>query len=387
MSGAASAAIELNEHTGLVTALKVTQSHNDNINDTPAEQERSSWITTVAPGIELVGRDRLNRYSLSYNLEHAFYHTSATEDKTNHTLAANSHMEFDARNRLDLNAGYKKRESIVNDTNRRAGQEGDKFHTYSLGGKYGFGAKSATMQLELGVNQDWTKYDNNREALSGPNKGAVNREKDHEKTGVTGTAYYRVAPKTRALFELGFDDFRYDNEQRNGQRLDSHNMRYLAGVTWDATAKTTGTVKLGYQEKDFDDARKQDTSSMLWDAAVTWEPVAYSRIKFGTGSSYGEGGSTEDVVDTTNYRINWLHDWTPRINSDVGYRLTNKEYQGGSNAGREDDLSVYNLGVNYKMRRWLELGVGYRYRDNDSTTDDSSYEVNEVFASVNLVLN
>ena len=385
LSGNAAAVVQLSENTGVVPSFKLTEGYNSNVNDAPSDQERSSWVSTVAPGLMIIGRDRLNRYSVSYDLEHAMYHSGGIDDKTNHTFAANSHMEFNSRNRLDVNAGYKKREDVINDTNRANFEAGDKYHTYGVDGVYGFGAEEATMQLELGVGREWVKYDNNRD-IDTNGFGSLNREKDHDKTSLSGTAYLRVAPKTRALFEVGFDDFKYDNQQSTGQSLDSKNMRYLTGLTWDATAQISGTAKVGYHEKKFDDGRKENKDGMLWDLDVTWEPVSYSRLKVGTGTSYGEGGSTEDIIDTTNYRANWLHDWSPRVTSDVGYRLTEKDYEGGIYKNRKDDLDVYSASVNYKMRSWLDLGTGYRYRDNDSNTASSSYKGNEVFVSANILL-
>ncbi|WP_116472399.1 outer membrane beta-barrel protein [Zobellella maritima] len=366
---------------GLVPTLKISETYDDNVKEAsgiPGDEERSSWVTTIEPSLTLAARERLNTYQLSYSLSNSIYHSSHEDDHTDHFLRADSHMEFSARSRLDLNAGYSKQQDTVDSTNREFDEIGNKYHSTNVGGLYGFGAQAAKMQLELGANHEWRKYDNNRDS------GSLTREKDRDTLSLVTTGYYRVAPKTRLLAEVQYSDYDYTTSN-----LDSEDYRYLVGVTWDATAKTTGTAKFGYQEKEFDDPSKGSTNGGAWDVGVSWSPVTYSTFSLNTGSNIGEGSSTEDFIDTDTYSLTWSHTWAPRFSSDVGYSLTKKDYEGGSgssNAGRKDELDSYNLSLNYNMRRWLDLGLGYSYKDNSSNFDDSRFDRNQVFFNVNMSL-
>lgn len=354
---------------GLVPTLKISETYDDNIWEAADGDEKpSSWVTMVEPSLTLAARDRLNTYQLNYRLNNSTYHSSQEDDHTDHFLRADSHMEFSARNRLDLNAGYSKQQDTRDSTNRDFDEVGNKYHSTNVGGLYGFGAETARMQLELGANQEWRKYDNNRDS------GSLTREKDRDTLSLVTTGYYRVAPKTRLLAEIQYNDYNYDTGT-----LDSEGFRYLAGATWDATAKTTGTVKVGFENKDFKDPAKNDPDNSTWEVGVTWSPLTYSRVLLNTRSRAEEGSSTEDFVDTSSYGISWEHDWTDRVTSNLGYTFTDKDYEGGSNDGRNDELDSYNLGVNYKMRRWLDLGVGYSFKDNSSNDADSAYDRNQVF--------
>ncbi|MNY78155.1 hypothetical protein D3C86_2183000 [compost metagenome] len=53
---------------------------------------------------------------------------------------------------------------------------------------------------------------------------------------------------------------------------------------------------------------------------------------------------------------------------------------------RTDDLREYHLALVYEMRRWLDIEVGYRYRDNDSDADNESYERNVFQVSFDISL-
>jgi polysaccharide biosynthesis protein VpsM len=361
---------------GLVPTLKISETYDDNIWEAADGGEKpSSWVTVVEPSLTLAARDRLNTYQLNYRLSNSTFHSSHEDDHTDHFLRADSHMEFSARSRLDLNAGYSKQQDTRDSTNRDFDEIGNKYHSTNVGGLYGFGAETAKMQLELGANQEWRKYDNNRDS------GSFTQTKDRDTLSLVTTGYYRVAPKTRLLAEIQYNDYDYDTNT-----LDSEGYRYLVGATWDATAKTTGTVKVGFEEKDFADPAKNDPDNSTWELGVTWSPLTYSRVMLNTSSRAEEGSSTENFVDTSSYGISWEHDLTDRITSNLGYSFTDKEYEGGSNGGRNDELDSYNLGVNYKMRRWLDLGVGYSYKDNSSTDADSAFDRNQVFFNVTASL-
>ncbi|WP_458735749.1 outer membrane beta-barrel protein [Zobellella taiwanensis] len=364
---------------GFIPTVKLSETYDDNVWEAPeGEDKRSSWVTSVEPTFTLAARDRLNTYQLSYRLNHSIYHSVHEDDHTDHFVNADSHMEFNARNRLDLKAGYSKQQDTRDSTNRDFDEQGNKYHATNIGGLYGFGAEAAKMQLEFGANHEWRRYDNN----TGPAAtSSATQEKDRDTLSLSTTAYYRVGPKTRLLAEIQRNDYDYVTSN-----LDSEAWRYLLGATWQATAKTSGTVKVGFEDKDFDNPAKNDPDNSTWEVGVTWEPLTYSRVKLNTSSRAEEGSSTEDYVDTSSYGFSWEHDWTPRITSNLGYTLTEKDYKGGSNEGRSDDLDVYNIGVNYKMRRWLDLGVGYTHKDNASNSADDRYDRNQVYFNANVSL-
>jgi hypothetical protein len=69
----------------------------------------------------------------------------------------------------------------------------------------------------------------------------------------------------------------------------------------------------------------------------------------------------------------WSHEWTPRITSKVFYEFATRDYEGQD---RSDDLSRSGVSLTYKPRRWLDVALGYTYKDNDSSAADESYTRN-----------
>ncbi len=340
----------------LTPTLELSESYDDNFRET--SNEDSSWITTISPTFVLAAQDRLNVYKLTYNFSSDIFHSSHDDNNTDHHLDADAHMEFNARNRLDLNAGYDRVEEV-------AGTEtsgiNDKYHTYNIGGVYGFGAKSATMNFELGANHEWKRYDND---------GTINKDLERDTTSLSGTAFYRIGAKTRALVEVRYNDYDY---KLATSTLDSDSMAYLVGVTWDATAKTSGSAKIGYEDKDFDSAAREDVDNTMWEVGVTWQPRSYSSFTLNTRRGTDEGSQgAEDYIETTRTSLGWNHDWSSYVSTEASYAFTDEEYENG----REDETDEFALGLNYELRRWVSVGVGYKYKDIDSTDPTETLDRN-----------
>ena len=67
-----------------------------------------------------------------------------------------------------------------------------------------------------------------------------------------------------------------------------------------------------------------------------------------------------------------------RLSSNVTYTYTDRKYQNDSrvSSDRHDKIKQYGLGMTYEMRRWLDVGLGYTRRDNDSNVDSRDYKRN-----------
>ena len=59
---------------------------------------------------------------------------------------------------------------------------------------------------------------------------------------------------------------------------------------------------------------------------------------------------------------------------------------GKSNGGREDDVDNINLGMGYKLKRWLDVGVYYKYTDTESNDPASAFDRNLVGMTVDVSL-
>lgn len=345
--------------------LKVTESYDDNFREVE-ENEESSWVTRISPTLALTAYGRKSEYVLSYTADSDTFHSSHDDNNTDHHLTGDAGFRFNARNQLVLNAGYHKVEETTSAT---PGVQGDKYNSKNVGGVYTYGAESARAQVDFGADYKELRYDNTGLRANGTR---LNSEKERDATALRSTLYYRIGAKTRALAELRHTDYSYVS----AKELDATNLAFLGGLTWDATAKTTGTVKFGREKKEFDRNVNDDQSGGMWEAGITWQPRTYSTFSLKARRALDEGENGASAIKATSTTLDWKHYWLDRVYSTASYTRSEQDYIDDTVNNRLDKIDIFGLGLNYEMRRWLDIGIGYKYAENDSNVANESYERN-----------
>lgn len=387
-AGVSTAAFAIDPHNIRVSdgvmftpTLQIEERHDDNIFGTDKKRQ-SSWVTVIEPTFKLSLDRAKSAHELKYRISSKSIHSSSSNSYVDHHITANSGFEFDARNRLLLNAGYHKLQNTATDVGYRADPKNDKWNSKNIGGVYTFGSREAITQVDFGLNYDELRYDNSQHDGNGER---IHKEAEHDAASARLTGYYAITPRTKLLLEGRYTDYDYKS---NNDR-DSKNKALLAGVTWSATAKTTGTVKVGREKKDYKNSSSlyKNNSTAMWEAGIQWAPVSYStfnlrtRRGFEEGSSYTEFDDLDQIDNVTNNvkvvdsSLAWKHYWMDRFYSATEYRRIDRKYQ-GTKEKRDDKIDQYALGLNYEAYRWLDVGVNFKHRDNDSDVAVRNYKRN-----------
>ncbi|WP_426620027.1 outer membrane beta-barrel protein [Pseudomonas rustica] len=344
-----------------------SESYDDNFREVE-NNNKSSMITKLAPTFELKAEDRNSATRLIWQPTRYIYHDESDASNTAQRVRAESVMEFTDRHRLKLEAEYRKWERTES-----TAVEGinDKLNNKRVGGLYTFGAKSADNQIDVGANYAELRYDNG---------DGINDDKERNTTALTSTWYHRIGSNTRGLLE--YDHTHFDYLQADSPRS-SNSDAVLAGAVWDFTARTTGKVRVGYEKKNFDNSESKDLDNPTWQVDLQWKPRTYSTFTFVARQALAEGDDGAEAVKSTFTQVGWRHGWTERITTVAQAGIGRYVYEGQS---RTDNFQDYNLAVVYAMRRWLDIELGYRYRDNDSDADDESFTRNVFQISFNVSL-
>lgn len=347
--------------------LFFSEAYDDNFRELE-HNVQSSMVTRIAPSFELKAEDRNSATRLIWQPTRNIYHDEPDASNTAQRVQLASIMEFTDRHRLELEGEWRKYERT---TDTAVPGENDKIQNSQVNGVYTYGARSAANQLEFGANYAELRYDNS---------GGVNDDKERNTTALKTTWYHRIGSNTRGLVE--YDHTIFDYLQSNSTRS-SKSDALLAGAEWDLTARTTGKVRVGYEHKNFDSSQSKDLNNPTWQVDLQWKPRTYSTFTFLARQALAEGDDGSDAVKTTFTQVGWRHGWTERITSVAQVGVGRNVYEGQS---RTDDLREYHLGVIYAMRRWMDIEVGYRYRDNNSDADNQSYERNVFQVSFDISL-
>ncbi|ATE77925.1 MULTISPECIES: outer membrane beta-barrel protein [Pseudomonas] len=347
--------------------LLFSESYDDNFRELDRGRQ-SSMVTKVAPSFELKAEDRNSATRLIWQPTRYIYHDHPDASNTAQRVRLDSIMEFTDRHRLKLEGEARKYERT---TSTAVDGINDKIRTNRVNGLYTYGARSAANQIDLGASYAQLRYDNS---------DGINKDKERNTTGLTTTWYHRIGSNTRGLLEYDHTVFDY---LLSDSRLNSTSNAVLAGAEWDFTARTTGKVRLGYERKNFDDSSVKDLSNPTWQVDLRWKPRTYSTFSFVARQALAEGDDGADAVKTSSALFGWRHGWTERITTVAEAGLARYEYEGQN---RTDNLRDYNFAVEYQMRRWLDIELGYRHRNDNSDADNHSFERNIFLLSFNVSL-
>lgn len=322
--------------------------YDDNLFLTPAN-ERTSWLYILSPGFRLDARSPNSVLQLTHQHQFGRYTSSHEDDYVDHTTRFQYDVAFSGRAFGRAGVDYVKSHDPRGSTDRPISSRPDEYTLISPNATFAFGAPGAAGRIETYYSFARKRYDNNRATT-------VFSDRDTQEYG--GVLYVRVAPKTYVLGEIRQTDIDY----RIRSPFSAEERRYFAGVSWEATAATTGTLKFGRLKRtpEFGFHETTDTS---WEALITWAPRTYSVFNFYTARTTNESTGLGNFILTSVAGADWNHQWSSVLMTGVSFKYQKDEYQGFP---RTDDTKVLGLKVGYKMRRWLTLGAEYNYTQRDS---------------------
>lgn len=342
--------------------LGVTLRHDDNLSQAADGQTKyDSLVTVIEPGFRVGAEGNKASIIGEYNMKHEAFDYDSVDDYTGHHLDLTGEAKLNARNTLGANVGYHKQQDIRTSINRADPQEktGDRYNWRYFGGFYKAGAESSRFQLELSGEQEVRRFENNLDTASD------NRSKERDTDTFIGTLYARIAPKTKLLLEAKQRDFDYIAPS---SPLDNTSNSVFLGLTWEATAKTTGSVRLGQENKEFDRAGATDYSEPSWDISVSWQPNSYSTISLFTTQGAQEGSIRSDLIKTASTTVSWSHNWNPKFNTEFSYNMLNEQYEGLTFDGREDETESLSANAAFTFMPGAELNAGVTAKTRGSSS-------------------
>jgi polysaccharide biosynthesis protein VpsM len=320
---------------------------------------RSSNLYIVSPGLKLDARSEASVFQLGYQAQIGRYTSSRDDDYVDQTLRAQYDVAFSGRSFLRLGMDYLRLHDPRGSTDRPPSGVPDRYRLNTPSVTYAYGAPGAQGRVELYASHMHKVYLNNRAATASA---------DRAEAVFGGAFYWRVMPKTYAMAEVRNTEIHYDiaNPATGEER------RYYVGAMWEATAATTGVLKVGQLRRTFDNG-SPSTKNPSWEALVTWAPLTYSTFDFYSSQQTSESTGLGRFLLTSVTGVTWNHAWSSFLSSSVGFRYIKDEYQGFD---RTDDTKAVNFKLGYRFRRWLTIGGEYTYSRRDSNLPQFEYNKN-----------
>lgn len=328
--------------------------HNDNITGVATNKESSS-VLTLSPSVVAELKRAGDRYALSYSANYAKHFSSSRDDSLSHLLA------FDAANQLTSRFAttwgvFHTRGVDARGSNDLTGatQDPSTWTSNGIKGSLSFGAQGAIGRIVLSGDTSQKRYSNNR---------ATTRGSEVDISNLAAAFYYRVMPKTSALFEVRntWSDYVLSTSDQ-----DNRDTRVYVGLEWDATAKTSGAIRLGKAYKRFDNSVvRKDSDSGSWEASVNWAPLTYSTFTLGTSRGFSDSTGVGDYLVNTGVNLGWSHRWSDVLGTSVTLARLNADY--GSTSSRKDQTDTLGLGVTRTLTRNFNVGLNWTHTRRDTS--------------------
>jgi hypothetical protein len=340
--------------------LGVAGGHDSNLFFSDINKKGSDlFIGTV--GFEVDARSSNSVFQVNAQLQDGRYTSSKEDSYIDSNVDTRLDYAIDRRNFVRAGIQYIRGHDPRGSTDRPFGENPDKYREGDPYFNYAFGAPGARGRIEVYYSDMFKRYINNREFTFAS-------DRDQQEYG--GAFYVRVMPRTYGLIEAREDNIRY---KMPGPSTSADETRLYLGVSWEATAATTGTIKFGRLKRDFIADDLQDFSGNTWEGLVSWAPRTYSKFDFYTARQTNESTGLGNFILTSIGGMTWTHDWASYIRTSVDLRYQRDAYQGFD---RTDKTWLAGLKAGYKFRRWLTLGAEYDYWKRDSSLDIYDYTRN-----------
>lgn len=346
-----------------------------------ASDEVSSFTRIISPQFVLLNNFGASQTRFGYRMRNEDFFSSSADNYTDHFLFAGVEYELNIRHRLDISFdfedGHEQRGTGFSIVNIRETPDTYKDTDFDI--RYSYGAPGATGRLDLTGSLSNRDYD-----LDTP-EGLV---RDRSINSVTGTYFHRIGATTDATFDIIKREVSYNFAFNDANPLDSDITSYLLGLRWEATAKTSGFAKIGYEEKTFESNLREDFDGFDWSAGITWEPTDAAQFTFSTDNDTNETNGEGNFIRQRDYRFQWNHRWLERLRTSASITVSEDRYEGQlTEFGiREDDLQRFNATAYYQFRRWLNFELGYTFDTRESNREGIEFDRNQILLNALITL-
>jgi len=364
------------QEAGFFAVIDSRLSYEDNILRESDANADSDTSVVVAPELTIAGILGKQRFSAVYKGEYANYFDFSDANYTDHDMRLRA--DFDHSNRLTsrIDVQYQDKHEDFGDLNT-VFVNLNEFNHYTdkgLSGRLIYGRQDSFGQLVFRLARNKRDYDNNNQEF-----------RSNERDLASLAFYYRVAPRTRLLAEMVYQDYAYTPDA-GFLDLDNKYKVYQAGVEWAFTNQLEGTVKVGYQDRNYRLDTLRDINGLAYEASVDYTPNTYTKINLAARrESIDSSLETAGGFLRTSYGAGVKHSLTELTQLEAELTYAKDELVFSSN--RQDKRIGAKLGVTYSLLTWVVVGANYSYEERNSTQDAADYKANSINLTAKLSFN
>lgn len=323
-----------------------------------------SGIFTLAPAAKFLLDDGVNNIQLDIGIEKGIYVDSADDSYIIGNLLIKSHLESSSRSRFDIeleaNKEIEPRGTGITEGLGDTVDEPLSYNEQSAQLTYEYGTLGASGRIAVMgryYNKDYTNFND------------VTQFRSFDKSTLGATFFYTTNASTDAFFEIKASPIKYELNEAISRDSDVYSL--LLGIKWEATALTSGSFKIGQEQKKFSNSNRENFKGISWEGNINWQPLTYTTLTLETSRTAKDPDVQGDYISESIYSVNWRHEWNSKISSSLNFSYVRENYTGFERLDKSNNLFA---SVNYEFKRWIDIALYTEYTDQDSTREAIVYD-------------
>lgn len=360
------------QREGLTFRARAGVEHDDNILRSNGN-EQSDTVTAIGVGLRYQKRVSQQTFVIDAELDQYNFDELSTDYRTFNYSAA---WNFRFGNRFDgiLSADRRQFRDVTSagagaGINRRTERNEGIEAGYRLGAAY---RVLGGLQHNKVRSSDPTAWDANVEQTSG-------------RVGLQ----FESARGSTAAIRYRHGQGEYDNAGGLAAVTDFDDNEVDAVVRWVVSPKTSVDARLGYLNREHDNAPTRDFDGIVGSLAVNWEITAKTRLTAGWAHDLGSYlGGTGGHLSSDRFFVGPTWRATELITLSARYEHENRRYEDatGADAGRRDRFNVGTLGADWQIRRTISVGAQLRHERRSSSLPAFNYRANVIGLTARLTI-
>jgi hypothetical protein len=354
---------------------------------TAQEKKESDWITHAKPGLLLsyVMPER-GFINLGYQGDFAFYSSNDGNNWKNHQGNFDVNYLAPGGLILGINELYTRAEDPYGSADQYNIGRVTKRWTNDLKSKIGY-MVSSNFRSFLYFNNYRQKYANDIFDFS----------QDYTDSEYGVGVESRFLPKTWGFLRYYYGQQKY-NQNAPGLtdefNSDSTWHRVNTGLTWDADAKLSGELNVGYQWRQYDHeftsaartVQRDDKKTWIAATAVNFKATETTNLALSISRAVRNTASdTNEQFTDTGIGINLQQQLLAKLTLLCGLTYSRNDYNLPVGNERTDNNYLANVGLDYAIQEWMGVGVAYNYNRKSSNIETQEFADNQVMVSLKVV--
>ena len=285
----------------------------DNRSRDSIDQQDSTWLNLVDAGMALRFDAPGSGWELRYEAEAARHELEAEKKYVDHSLSGKGLLRLGNQHSLEIKADLDMTQDDKGKTRargvRRLLQSQNSLARTEVGVMYQFGDDSSQEPLHATVTYSGLDYQNHDDSSS--------QEFGYSEDYVAGAFSLRLVPATALLLEVSRLEVAYGEGLQTLPTWGNTRDSIATGLSWQTSATTSGSVKLGYLQRTFDTRQQETFAIPSWELRLAWTPDAGSTLKVESQRFDRETTAGDDIIDTRSYGVNWTRRWNDQWSMQV----------------------------------------------------------------------